>query len=215
MARYYPKSQVKSNLYTKGKEYQYSNSQKEYRGYYYITSQGRIYTGKHPGDFPNDILTPIVNIKTEPFSNPLSSSSTKTTSWTYIGQGYNKSFPNPPSLPTSIYPQPNQNDYKLGEFERYFLSKNNEIKFIETDKLTYNKYLSQSPDISYQLYTPFKLSWELTGDKEKAYEVNLKTVQRIERNLQLRGFTQYFKGRFTQFYKDTSEEFLGGPNTSY
>ncbi|MDB4378196.1 hypothetical protein N9Z41_00350 [bacterium] len=202
MARYYPKSQVKSNLYTKGKEYQYSNSQLEYKGYYYLTSQNQVYTGKHPGDLPNTLLVPIINIESQPFIDFQPPTPTKSTSWTCVGQGYNIDLTSPPTLPTSIYPNPQQNDYKLGEFERYFLSKTNEIKFIEVNKLIYNQYANQSPDVSYQLYTPFKLSWELTGDRKKVYEVNYKTVQRIERNFQLRGFVQYFKDRFDQFYKE-------------
>lgn len=200
MARYYPKSQIKSNLYTKGKEYQYSNSQLEYKGYYYLTSQNQAYTGKHPGDLPNNLLTPIINVKTQ---SPLSVAPTsKPTSWTYIGQGYNKPLPPPSTTPISIYPNPTTNDYQLGEFQRYFVSKVNEIKFIEINELIYNQYVNQDPNVSYQLYTPFKLSWELTGDRKKVYEVNYKTVQRIERNFQLRGFVQYFKDRFDQFYKE-------------
>jgi len=52
---YLPKSQIKPNLYTKGEEY-YLNNQ-SYKGYYYVTSTGEAYTGKHPGDLPNELLT--------------------------------------------------------------------------------------------------------------------------------------------------------------
>lgn len=37
---YYPKSQIKESLYTKGKEYTLVNTEKEYKGYYYLTSNG-------------------------------------------------------------------------------------------------------------------------------------------------------------------------------
>ena len=201
MSKYLPKSQIKSNLYTKGKEYQYPLTQKEYKGYYYFTSTNRYFTGKHPGDFPNDELVKIENISATPTETSISTNS-NSTSWLYQGSGYNKVLNNPPSKPKSIYPNPQDKDYKLGEFERYFLSKSNEIKFIETNQNTYNKYLNQSPDVSYQLYQPFKLSWELTGNREEVYKVNLSTVQRVENDFELRGFTQYFKNRFDQFYKE-------------
>lgn len=202
MARYYPKSQIKSNLYTKGKEYQYSDSQREYKGYYHITSQGQTYTGKHPGDLPNDSLDPIINIESQPFIDSQPPTISKPTSWTYIGQGYNKNFPSPPTLPTSTYPTPQPSDYKLGEFQRYFLTKINGIKYIEINQGLFNKYLNKSKNVSYQLYSPLSISWVLTGDRKKVYEINYKTVQRIERDLELRGFIQYFKGRFDQFYKE-------------
>lgn len=194
---YLPKSQIKSNLYTKGEEY-YING-KSYKGYYYITSQNQAYSGKHPGDIPNILLS------TPPLEQPsdeVESTTTKPSFWVYEGTGYPKTPPIPSILPTSIYPNPQNKDYKLGEFQRYFVSKINEIKFIEVNELVYNQYLNQDPNVSYQLYTPFKLSWELTGDRKKVYEVNYKTVQRIERNFQLRGFSSYFKDRFDQFYRE-------------
>lgn len=208
---YLPKSQIKSNLYTKGEEY-YLNNQ-SYKGYYYLTSTNEVYTGKHPGDLPNELL--VQKIKEQSSDETTTLPSSNKSFWVYEGTGYNLPTLQPGSIPTSIYPKPSQNNYKLGEFQRYFVSKVNEIKFIEVNEFTYNQYLNQDPNVSYQLYSPIQLPWELTGDREKVYEVNLKTVQRIERNLQLRGFTQYFKGRFTQFYKDTSEESLGDSNTSY
>ena len=43
---YYPKSQVKTGLYTNGNEYALITTQKEYVGYYFETSSGKKYTGK-------------------------------------------------------------------------------------------------------------------------------------------------------------------------
>lgn len=195
---YLPKSQIKPNLYTKGEEYYLNNT--SYTGYYYLTSKNQAFTGRHPGDLPNTILTP--KEKEQPSDLVTSKPSTHPSFWVYEGTGYNKQQKPPGSLPRSIYPTPNEKNYKLGEFQRYFLTKINGIKYIEINEFTYNQYLSKDPKVSYQLYSPLKLSWELIGDKEKVYEVNLRTVQRTERDLQLRGFVQYFKGRFNQFYKE-------------
>lgn len=195
---YLPKSQIKSNLYTKGEEYYLDN--KSYKGYYYITSQNQAYTGKHPGDLPNNPLN--TKTKEQPSDVVNTIPSTRESFWVYEGTGYNKPLNQPGRLPKSIYPNPTENDYKLGEFQRYFVSKINEIKFIEVNELVYNQYSNQDPNVSYQLYSPLQLSWELTGDRKKVYEINLKTVQRVENNLQLRGFSSYFKGRFDQFYRE-------------
>lgn len=200
---YYPTSQLKTNLYTKGGEYLTLGTKEEYRGYYYITSQGEIYTGKTPGDKPNVLLRPIKDIVND--LSPKTTIVTNKDSFFTIQKPSYVKIQNPngkgPSLPLSIYPTPTQNDYKLGEFERYFVSKTNEIKFIETNLLVYNQYLSKDPSVAFQLFTPFKLSWVLTGKREEVYKVNIKTVERTQSNLGLQGFTQYFKGRFDQFYK--------------
>ena len=56
---YYPKSQIKTNLYTNGNEYQLSTTQIEYIGYYYELSNGDIFTGKTPEDEENILLKDI------------------------------------------------------------------------------------------------------------------------------------------------------------
>ena len=59
--------------------------------------------------------------------------------------------------------------------------------------------------MSFQIFSPIKLSWELTGNREKIYTINYNTVKRISLNLKLRGFVEYFQGRFTQFYKEIGD----------
>lgn len=49
---YYPKSQVKTSLYTNGTEYVLVTTREMYKGYYYLTSTGRKYTGKSPTNSP-------------------------------------------------------------------------------------------------------------------------------------------------------------------
>ena len=49
---YYPKSQIKPNLYTSGNEYALeSTPNNSYKGHYYKTSIGKSYTGKTPTTF--------------------------------------------------------------------------------------------------------------------------------------------------------------------
>jgi hypothetical protein len=55
---YYPKSQIKTNLYTNGGEYTLlsnlnSSTLSDYTGYYFKTSTGQTFTGKSPSDVPN------------------------------------------------------------------------------------------------------------------------------------------------------------------
>jgi hypothetical protein len=196
---YYPKSQVKTNLYTNGKEFTLLNSNSIYRGYYYITSNGRYFSGRTPNESPSFELIKIspVNSTTTPQSED---------NFYLIETRYynskNLSFNQiPPSSPKQTYPIVTDNDYKLGEFQRYFLKKGNETKFLEISLEDYRKYVSRDRDVMFELYTPIQINWILTGEKEQVYRVNQSIVARAERDQNLPGFTQYFRGRFTQFYK--------------
>jgi len=201
--KYLPLSQLKSNLYTKGGEFYISSTQTPYRGYYYKTSKGEYYSGKTPQDSPSVLLTLFKEeVSDIDDSNPLT---TSPTFWTIQEINYPNNVNKPPTLPISYYPKITPEQYKLGEFERYFLSKNNEIKFKEVNLLTYNQYLTKDPSVSFQIFSPIKLSWGLTGNREKTYTINYNTVKRISLNLKLRGFVEYFQGRFTQFYKEIGD----------
>jgi hypothetical protein len=198
--KYYPLSQLTTNLYTKGNEYILVETKEIYKGYYFKTSNGLIFSGKSPQDKPNRKLQKI-NIE-EVDDLETEGIRSKQTFWTIGNPSYRFSQSTSPILPSYYYPNPTEQDYQIGEFERYFVSKVNEIEFIEVNQIEYNRYLNSDPSVSYQLYIPLKLSWVLTGKREQVYEINLKSAERIQLNFRLRGFTQYFRGRFTQFYRE-------------
>jgi hypothetical protein len=196
---YYPKSQVKTNLFTNGGDFILRNNSAPYKGYYYETSNGRYFTGQNSNESPSLEL-----IKTSISSS--SSSQTSEDNFYIIETRYysskNLSFnQTPPSSPKQSYPIVTENDYKLGEFQRYFVKKGNEPKFIEISKEDYLKYTQQDKDVMFELYTPIQINWTLTGDKDQVYQVNQSIVARAEREQNLPGFTNYFKDRFTQFCK--------------
>ena len=199
---YYPKSQVKTNLNTKGGEYVISDSNTPYKGYYYQTSNGEYFSGRTPNESPSFRLTKI-NLNDNP--TPLSSIIEDNNFYSISG-GYSRSTrltfnQTPPSPPKQSYPVLTENDYKLGEFQRYFLKKGNETQFLEISLEDYRKYVNQDRDVMFELYVPIQINWILTGDKEQVYKVNQSIVARAEREQNLPGFTQYFRDRFTQFYK--------------
>jgi len=71
---YFPKSQIKTNLYTNGGKYILSTTQEDYKGYYYETSNGTRYTGKTPQDGPNILLilpTNVTNPTLPQYSDPI------------------------------------------------------------------------------------------------------------------------------------------------
>lgn len=198
---YFPKSQVKTNLYTNGEEYSFLNSNSSYIGYYYKTSDGRYFSGRTPNESPTFEL-----FKFSPEDSSLTPSIGTSNNYYELEEGYvvstRLSFnQTPPSPPKQTYPIPTENDYKLGEFQRYFLKKGNEIKFLEISLEDYRKYVNRDRDVMFELYTPIQINWILTGEEKQVYQVNQGIVARAEREQNLPGFTQYFRGKFTQFYK--------------
>ena len=198
---YFPKSQTKTNLYTNGGEFKTQQSNTPYTGYYYETSKGEYYSGKTPNESPTFKL---IKIQTNTLSTPNLTSPIDR--YYILENGYLKSttlpFSNiPPPTPKQTYPVLTDDDYRLGEFQRYYLKKSNEPQFLEVSKEEYQKFATRDNSVLHQLYIPFKINWILTGDKEQVYKTNQGIVGKAERDNNLTGFTNYFKNNFTQFYK--------------
>jgi hypothetical protein len=200
---YYPKSQIKPNLYTGGNEFttelNQSNSPKPYIGYYYQVSNGSFYTGKTPQDGLN---TPLYPIQTQAFDEAGDFQSDNTSAiryyyfldTTYSGL-QNVNLDALRALPQSNPTFPTDQDIDLGVYTRYFCKKNNELKYMEIDKTTFEKLNSKSKDIAWDLYTPVSTLWYISGDSG-SYRANKGLISLIEKNQKWYGFTQWFKERF-------------------
>jgi len=221
---YYPKSQIKTNLHTQGKEFIIASTGQDYKGYYYMTSKGQAYSGKTPSDSPTQLLqtttqNPSLSAIAGDAEPGLGGSLISNASFFTLPSSYISStkinISNSPSSPKQSYPIPTENDYKLGEFQRYFIKKGNESKFLEISLEDYRKYVSQDRDVLFELYTPIQINWILTGEKEQVYRVNQNIVAKAEREQNLPGFTQYFRDRFTQFYKYIEASNLYTPGNEF
>jgi hypothetical protein len=173
---YYPKSQITTNLYTNGGEFIYVSSQAQYIGYYYKTSSGKYFTGRTPQDAPNLELKSIsidVDINTLPvsYSIPINTSDDNV-------ENYNNLKNNDRILlfsPTYYQPQPTSQDYQIGEFQRYFVKKSNELIYIEVNKITYEAILNKSSNWVWYDYLAFNLPWSISGDKLQVAKTNNNT----------------------------------------
>tara|TARA_R110001606_G_C15398361_1_gene652525 strand:- start:66 stop:929 length:864 start_codon:yes stop_codon:yes gene_type:complete len=210
---YFPKSQLETDLYTNGGEFLYGTDNLVYTGPYFIAQGNQFYSGRNPNDKPIFVLT---KLSTDPFIQD-DDPETEVLPNTYyiIDDEYyiatNTSIidgETPPSTPLQDYQFPTEEDYKVGEFERYFLKRINDIKYVELSNIEYRKYLTEDPNVSWQLYTPFQLPWEITGNRNKVFNVNKNTVNRIQTDLQLLGFKSYFKGKYDRYFKYTPQENL-------
>jgi hypothetical protein len=203
---YFPKSQIKPNLYTNGGEYILSTTKEDYKGYYYEVSTRQRYTGKTPQDGANILLIksqelndiPNQSIPTLNSDNAIIIPNSVEGNY-FLNLDFSK-YPKIKEFSNRIIPQPNptlptNQDIKLGVYTRYFCKKNNELKYIEIDKTTFEKLNSKSKDIAWDLYTPISTLWYIRGDAD-SYKANKGLISLIEKNQKWYGFTQWFKEKF-------------------
>lgn len=212
---YYPLSQITTNLNTNGGEFEYTITKQEYKGRYWKNSKGEYFTGKTPQDTPIKKLTKIV-YNTD---NALSNNKSVTIAVfpkdpDPIMIHYKSSIDiheylalkntNPLQityLPSYSLPTPTQQDYVNGEFKRYFCKKTNEIIYLEVSKETHDKLVKRDSQILWQLYSPFNLTWQLTGSKEQVFTTNKNTVELTSVKQKLLMLAEYLKMDFTKYYK--------------
>lgn len=212
---YYPLSQIKTNLYTYGNEYTTSDGS-PYKGYYYKTSTGKIFTGKTPQDIPSfelallDINTPIEEETNNALSTPAFYTSDpdpevqeeyRETVDVYNEYTSIKGEAKVQIIPSYLAIPPTQQDYQIGEFRRYFCKKVNEIIYLEISKTQYDLLIVKSPNILWQLYFPFNLPWQITGDKEQIARTNKNIVELTSQRLQLPQLGRYLKDDYLKYYK--------------
>lgn len=196
---YYPKSQIKTNLYTNGNKLMYSDTKQNYIGYYWVTSKEEFFSGKNPDDPNTKSLIKIVIAEVQnKNSNTTILDISNDIAINYFSLN---SSPQILNIPTYFSPQPSQQDYKIGEFQRYFVKKTNELIYIEISRDTFDKIINQDPTYLWYYYTPFYITWNISGNKEQVYNINKNIVELIINNLNLYKFNDYLRNDYLKFYK--------------
>jgi hypothetical protein len=175
---YYPKNKIKTNqTATELDRFYVIATGENYYGFYYKLYDGKSYTGKFPGDGPNQLLG-IINEGPDDFSIV------------------------PPSTSTSSVPPlyPTEQDYKNGMFLRYFSKKRNEYLFKELTKSQYDT-LNKPSNNDYTLYQPFFIKWMLTGEQQKVADFNFYSIKGAEEKEGVLGLNEYLKMNYLQYYK--------------
>ena len=203
---YYPKNKVSPSQYTKGNEYVFSSSGKDYIGYYYKAFDGKYFTGKTPSYNDFELVPKSIN---SPGSDD----------YLFVKSKDNRILnilnPDLKSLPQTLLPKPTLvtpigEDYTNGLFTRYFAKRinTNPITIFEIDEQTYDDLSLQSPKYNFALYDVISLSWQISGQLETttengiitrgARQVNMETVQQT--NLIFIGINQYLTD-YAEFYE--------------
>ena len=218
---YYPKSQIKTNLYTNGDKLYIQGQQTPYIGYYWKTSQNKFYTGKTPNSERNLLLIPFYNDlssgegnNTIPIdglgntvesiitineagigdSDPTYNFSENLRNETMVMQYENikpKSLKNGRIIPQYYKTLPTPETQ--GQYLRYFAKQNNSPIFIEISKETFNKFSSKDLTVASDLYTCLYLNWSI---EENSVLINRQKIKKIEKENKWYGFYNYFKGKF-------------------
>jgi hypothetical protein len=193
---YYPKSQVKINLFTKGSQLREISSQKEYIGYYWKTSKGEYFTGRNPSDGVPVSLELIPERSKESFSTITLSEGNNLYN-NLKGINISQTL----IIPSYQKPSPTQQDYEIGNFKRYFIKKTNENIYTEISKDIFDKLRNNDPNYASFLYKIFNVVWTIKGDKDLVSQTNEKIVSTTERNLRIVGLKSYLNNNYLEFYK--------------
>ena len=215
---YYPKSQIKPNQYTNGGEFAYANNSQEYIGYYFKVSTGKYFSGRNQDDKPNEELLSInADITTD--ETALSTDSAVVVVDPIYSYVTNTPVPPPTSIPSFNPNSPTQQDYQNGEFRRYFCKKTNEVIYVEINQDTFDKLVAKDPQILWQLYQPFIITWQLTGNQEQVARINKNSVELVSFRNRFPRFDEYLKFDFTKYYNQlgttTSGSYINGVNQGY
>lgn len=198
---YYPKNRIETNLYTRGGEFAVSITGTEYTGYYYKLYNGTYFTGKTPNDKPNQELIPltVTNASDNPVVVTLNQETNKSLQ-NYVGLLIKD--PEDKKLPTPYYPKPTEQDYKIGEIQRYFSKKINDNIFIEINQTEFDNLSTQNSAYLWQYYTTFSIPWEISGVKQEVENININIVNLAEFNNKVPGFRSFIKktGGYLKFY---------------
>jgi hypothetical protein len=218
--RYYPSFRILKNQNTSGKDFFLNGL--PYVGKYYLTYDGKAYSGPDPITGPNQLLSKIPNYSSSPaLANSNVPQSVKNT----ISK--NTIIPKQPTeaqklakpnkvfgAPTPYYPQPLESDYQKGYIIRYFTKKENNIGYvIEISQDEYNSIVNGTADYDISIYQTVTILWKLTGPlntiRLSQYDIRAGIIDTNKRlvenaNKTFIGITDFIGGDYTKFARPTT-----------
>lgn len=207
MLRYYPSFKVIKNQNTSGTEFLLNG--RPYSGKYYLTYDGRAFSGPSPEVGPSDLLTKVVSSQSAPGLNNLNLSDSSKKDLANRTGVVNRI----PGKPNAYYPQPTEQDYRKGYVIRYFTKKENEKGFItEISENEYNTIINGTADYDISIYQTTTILWKLTGPlnstRTSQYNVIpgiIDTNKRLTEtsNKNFLGIVDFIDGDYSKFARPT------------
>jgi len=202
---YYPLSRIITDQKANPGEFTLPDG-REYMGDYYMTYDGKYFTGKNPLTKQNLPLTKVIKLY-NPNSKYIPSKDNN------IFNNLNKNNIDITELkePIQFYPKPTEQDYKIGKITRYFAKQRilRIFKIIEIDKDTYNDIDNEGGIYNFPMWKVTSLFWQISGplydERPNGTIIRsgvINTNQRIVENKDKTffGIKQYLTN-YQQFYK--------------
>lgn len=205
--RYYPTSRVLTNQNSSGVEF-INSSGKPYRGKYYITYDGKFFSGPSPEIGPSEPLQKVEQYPSSTISGLPFNQQQKKNLATKTNVPSNRI----PGKPATFHPRPTESDYTLGYLIRYFTKKKNETSVMEISEEEYNNIVNGTTDYDIRMYQTAKILWKITGPikNQKKSKYNnipgiIETNQRLVENSNktFLGILDYIGGDYTKFARPT------------
>jgi len=211
--RYYPSFRIKTDLITNGSEFKTSNG--PYKGKYYITYDGRKFSGANPIVGPNEELRTISETSNSNYLN--SSGFPKDLKQQFVDKTPSLSVrankQRNTGAPNSYFPFANEGDYKKGYLLRSFTKRVNDKGFvIEISNDEYANFVNGTVDYDVSDYLVLQILWKLTGPLESVrvnqYDTRVGIIDTNKRlvenaNNTFLGITDLIGGDYTKFAKPT------------
>jgi hypothetical protein len=165
---YFPKSRIIENQRANPGEMKTPDG-KDYTGPYYITFDGKIFTGANPytpGSLP--LIKSLLNKNEgETILDPQSIeyNSIKQTNLVKLID------------PTPYTPKPTQEDYNKGKITRYFARQRNgtQFKIMEIDQTTYDNLSNNRGGLNFALWKVISIFWQISGPLRDERVGNIRT----------------------------------------
>ena len=206
MIKYYPLTQIRSNLYTRGDEFTTPDG-KVYTGRYYLTYDNRAFTGINSVLGTNEELTAITAGSTAT-SNAYTVASTQNTQKKTEQSNVVLSELN------SYFPVPLASDYSRGYFTRYFAKTVSGAQYvIEISQMDYSQLQNGNVSPTVLGYESTSMLWQLTGPLHDTrlsqyqvqggvYDTNKRVTEAKQKGFV--GIVEFIGGDYVKFAQITS-----------
>tara|TARA_Y100000034_G_C6797917_1_gene357769 strand:+ start:250 stop:978 length:729 start_codon:yes stop_codon:yes gene_type:complete len=202
---YYPKSQIKTGLFTNGGEFykKGTSPSNHYVGAYYEVSTGKKYVGDYPllGDI---LLLPLIGPgSSNPTPPPIDSINVRNTTgmtnywfWEHSNNENVIRYTSLIDIPDRIIPipvpsTPTQEDITIGYYQRYFAKKNNESIYIEITEDMHTLFQKNDTSVAIDLYETVEITYYLNDHHFQ----NKKSMELIEKQKNWYGFYSAVSGQ--------------------
>ena len=207
---YIPKSQIKENQFTQGREWFYVKNNAPYIGFYYQMSNGKAFTGKTPNNPPNEEITKNTPILSQQSTTNIIGDRSQVVEYNdffdssldlkIYGILQETDYNLRRSVPQLIPTLPTPEDYEKGSFIRYFLCRINQLEYLEVNKETYDNINTQNKVWMWEDYIPFILNWYIKGDIDRVFNNNKGSIFIADKNIKRKGLGNYLEKKYLKYY---------------